>query len=215
MLTNDCTEQHTEIHERQIIGSCLGGGDMKRFNLMVVACVLGLSVNAQASDRIVSEEGLVSYKITDEVAINASLTGVAGDAVKGRSLAINRKKGNCLACHAMPIAEQQFHGETAPTLYGVAARLNEGELRMQIVNSKVTNENTMMPSFYRVTGYNRPGKKFVGKTILSAQEVEDIVAYLVTLNSEETFSEAFATARKQGKSSFEWNNKPYTTQMAN
>jgi sulfur-oxidizing protein SoxX len=110
---------------------------------------------------------------------------VDGDAVKGRKLAINRKKGNCLACHSMPIPEQQFHGETGPSLYGVGNRLSEGELRMQIVNSKVTNEDTMMPAFYRTFGYNSPLKKFVGKTILSTQEVEDIVAYLLTLKTEQ------------------------------
>jgi len=137
------------------------------------------------SHQSVSEEGLVSYIITNEMAINQSLTGVPGDPANGRKVAINRKLGNCLACHAMPIPEQQFHGETGPSLYGVANRLTEGELRMQLVNAKVTNEDTMMPSFYRVTGYNRPDKKFIGKTILSAQEVEDVVAYLLTLNKDE------------------------------
>jgi sulfur-oxidizing protein SoxX len=134
---------------------------------------------------MVRDPGLIPYIIVDEVSIPKSLTGVDGDAVKGRKLAINRKKGNCLACHSMPIPEQQFHGETGPSLYGVGNRLSEGELRMQIVNSKVTNEDTMMPAFYRTFGYNSPLKKFVGKTILSTQEVEDIVAYLLTLKTEQ------------------------------
>ena len=141
--------------------------------------------SAYAASVQVSEPGLVSYTIVDDMAINEPLTDKAGDAANGRKLAINRKKGNCLACHVMPISEQSFHGETAPSLYGVANRLSEGELRLQLVNSKVTNENTMMPSFYRVTGYNRILKKFDGKTILSAQEVEDIVAYLKTLTEEQ------------------------------
>ena len=140
---------------------------------------------AHASSVMVRDPGLIPYIIVDEVSIPQSLTGVDGDAVKGRKLAINRKKGNCLACHAMPIPEQQFHGETGPSLYGVGNRLSEGELRMQIVNSKVTNEDTMMPAFYRTFGYNSPLKKFVGKTILSTQEVEDIVAYLLTLKTEQ------------------------------
>jgi sulfur-oxidizing protein SoxX len=140
---------------------------------------------AHASSVMVRDPGLIPYIIVDEVSIPKSLTGVDGDAVKGRKLAINRKKGNCLACHSMPIPEQQFHGETGPSLYGVGNRLSEGELRMQIVNSKVTNEDTMMPAFYRTFGYNSPLKKFVGKTILSTQEVEDIVAYLLTLKTEQ------------------------------
>ena len=156
---------------------------MKKMTLTLAAILCAGS--AYAASVQVSEPGLVSYTIVDDMAINEPLTDAAGDAANGRKLAVNRKKGNCLACHVMPIAEQSFHGETAPSLYGVGNRLSEGELRLQLVNSKVTNENTMMPSFYRVTGYNRILKKFDGKTILSAQEVEDIVAYLKTLTEEQ------------------------------
>ena len=156
---------------------------MKKMTLTLVAILCAGS--AYAASVQVSEPGLVSYTIVDDMAINEPLTDTAGDAANGRKLAVNRKKGNCLACHVMPISEQSFHGETAPSLYGVGNRLSEGELRLQLVNSKVTNENTMMPSFYRVTGYNRILKKFDGKTILSAQEVEDIVAYLKTLTEEQ------------------------------
>lgn len=156
---------------------------MKKMTLTLAAILCAGSAHAASVQ--VSEPGLVSYTIVDDMAINEPLTDTAGDAANGRKLAVNRKKGNCLACHVMPISEQSFHGETAPSLYGVGNRLSEGELRLQLVNSKVTNENTMMPSFYRVTGYNRILKKFDGKTILSAQEVEDIVAYLKTLTEEQ------------------------------
>ncbi len=158
---------------------------MKAFIFILLAGFAATWSFANASSVMVRDPGLIPYIIVDEVSIPESLTGVDGDAVKGRKLAINRKKGNCLACHAMPIPEQQFHGETGPSLYGVGNRLSEGELRMQIVNSKVTNEDTMMPAFYRTFGYNSPLKKFVGKTILSTQEVEDIVAYLLTLKTEQ------------------------------
>lgn len=156
---------------------------MKKLTLTLAAILCAGS--AYAASVQVSEPGLVSYTIVDDMAINEPLTDTVGDAANGRKLSVNRKKGNCLACHVMPISEQSFHGETAPSLYGVGNRLSEGELRLQLVNSKVTNENTMMPSFYRVTGYNRILKKFDGKTILSAQEVEDIVAYLKTLTEEQ------------------------------
>ena len=154
------------------------------FYSIVGVVALGVTA-AHSSSVMVRDAGLVPYEIVDDVAIQKSLTGVAGDAVNGRKVAISRKKGYCLACHAMPIPEQQFHGETAPTLYGVGNRLNEGELRLQLVNSKVTNDSTMMPSFYRTFGYNRPLKKFVGKSILTAQEVEDVVAYLKTLKTDQ------------------------------
>ena len=122
-----------------------------------------------------------SVAITDGVSIDKSLTGKAGDAKKGRSLAIHRKKGNCLACHAMPIPEQAFHGNIGPNLAGVANHYSEGELRLRLVDPKVINKDTIMPAFYKKTGLSRVLKKFKGKTVLGAQDIEDIIAYLMTL----------------------------------
>lgn len=136
-----------------------------------------LSTSAMAQE----QEKLVDYKVVNGSSIPTSLTGKTGDPVKGRKHAINRKKGNCLACHVMPIPEQTFHGEVGPDLNGAASRLLEGEIRLQIVNSKIVNPDTIMPAFYRNTGFHRVMKKFKGKSILSAQEVEDIVAYMMTL----------------------------------
>ena len=123
---------------------------------------------------------LVKYKIVKN-SIPQSLTGKKGDAKKGRRWVINRKLGNCLACHKMPIPEQPYHGVIAPDLRGVASRMTEGEIRLRVVNSKQINPDTIMPAFYRNTGFHRVMKKFKGKTILTAQQVEDIVAYLMTL----------------------------------
>lgn len=115
-------------------------------------------------------------------AVAASLTGAAGDAANGRKVFANRKQGNCLACHTnSEMPEQSFHGEVGPTLDGVADRWNEGELRGILVNSKNTFDGTIMPSFYRLANGVRPLKKFDGKTILSAEQVEDVLAYLQTL----------------------------------
>ncbi len=124
---------------------------------------------------------LVSYKIVDGSSIPQSLTGKPGDSARGRKVAINRRKGNCLGCHKMPIPEEQFHGEVGPDLAGVGSRYQEGELRLQVVNSKVINPDTIMPAFYRNSGFHRVMKKFQGKTIISAQDVEDVVAYMMTL----------------------------------
>lgn len=117
-----------------------------------------------------------------EGAVTASLTGVAGDAANGRKVFANRKQGNCLACHVnTDLSEQPFHGEVGPPLDGVAGRWEEAQLRGILVNSKNTFEGSIMPSFYRMTNGARPLKKFDGKTILSAQQVEDVLAYLKTL----------------------------------
>ena len=139
-----------------------------------IAIVGFTAASAEAGDA-------AKYKVIDENSIPKSLTGKPGEAANGRKVAINRKKGNCLACHKMPIPEQQFHGEVGPDLAGVGSRYSVGEIRLRVVNPKILNEATIMPSFYRTDGYHRVLKNFKGKSIISAQEVEDIVAYLVTL----------------------------------
>lgn len=142
---------------------------------ITVASVVGLLVSsAYAAES-------VNYDVVDGSSIPKSLSGKPGDPVNGRKVAINRKKGNCLACHKMPIPEQQFHGEVGPELEGVASRYSVGELRLRVVDPKVLNEATIMPAFYKSKGFHRVLKGFEGKSILTAQEVEDIVAYLATL----------------------------------
>ena len=121
--------------------------------------------------------------VADEYgAVTLSLTGVSGDPVNGRKVFMNRKQGNCLACHVnSEMSEQTFHGAVGPVLDGVADRWTAAELRGMLVNSKKVFEGTIMPAFYKDNGYNRILKKFAGKTILKAQQVEDVLAYLQTL----------------------------------
>jgi sulfur-oxidizing protein SoxX len=125
---------------------------------------------------------VADYEVADGVSIEKSLTGSAGDAAKGRAAMINRKQGNCLACHAISaLSDQPYHGETGPSLDGVADRYTAGELRLRIVDAEQVIPGTMMPSFYRNTGFTRVRKGFEGKSILNAEQVEDILAFLLTL----------------------------------
>ena len=118
----------------------------------------------------------------EDFAISEPLGGLKGDPDRGRKLVIDRKKGNCLACHQMPIPEEDFHGTIAPPLVGVGGRYNEGQLRLRVVDIKQINPASLMPSFYKQPDkLNRVAKEFQGKTPLTAQEVEDVVAYLETL----------------------------------
>lgn len=126
------------------------------------------------------EGSAAKYAIVDN-AIDQSLTGQVGDPRKGRALAMGRKKGNCLACHEMPIPEADDHGRIGPALYDVASRLSAGEIRLRIVDPKQVNPHTIMPAFHKTEGLHRVLEKFQGKTILTAREVEDVVAYLGTL----------------------------------
>lgn len=115
------------------------------------------------------------------LAIPEPLGGLKGDPERGRELAVARDKGNCLACHPMPVPEHSDHGTIGPPLHGVADRLDAGQLRLRVVDEKQINPETIMPGFYRhPRHFNRPlsGRN---RTLLTAQEVEDVVAYLMTL----------------------------------
>ena len=115
-------------------------------------------------------------------AVEGSLSGKAGDAAEGRKVFMARKLGNCLACHEnSDIPEQPFHGEVGPMLDGAGDRWSEAELRGIVANAKEVFPDTIMPGFYVDAGFNRTLEKFEGKSILSAQQVEDVVAYLLTL----------------------------------
>jgi sulfur-oxidizing protein SoxX len=114
-------------------------------------------------------------------AIAQSLTGQPGDAARGRAIVLNRQVGLCLLCHSGPFPEERFQGNLAPSLAGAGSRWSEGQLRLRIVDAARLNPATIMPPYYRTEGLERVAKAFVGKTILSAAQVEDVIAYLATL----------------------------------
>ena len=120
---------------------------------------------------------LVPYRVTGD-AIVAPLTADAGHSERGREIFAGRD-GNCFLCHTVP--EGRFMGNLASPLAGVGARLSEGQLRLRIVDSARLNRNTIMPSYYRVDGLNQVAAAWRGKPILTAQQIEDAVAYLRTL----------------------------------
>ena len=129
--------------------------------IVAVACLAGA---AQAQD-----------------AIPESLTGAKGDPARGRAIVANRQVGLCLLCHSGPFPEERFQGELAPDLKGAGARWSEGQLRLRIVDSSRINPTSIMPAYHRTDGLTRVAPTFRGKSILTAEQIEDIVAYLVTL----------------------------------
>ena len=124
-------------------------------------------------------------------AVEVSLSGTPGDVENGKVL-MNKGAGNCIACHAVDaLSDLPFHGEVGPPLDGVADRWSEAELRGIVANAKMMFEGTIMPSFYKTEGYVRPGDAYTGKAaqgdlapLLTAQEVEDVVAFLQTLKED-------------------------------
>jgi L-cysteine S-thiosulfotransferase len=130
---------------------------------------------------------LVDYEIVGGTSIPNSLTGEAGDSERGRAVTSERKLGNCLACHQIPaLSDEPFHGNVGPSLAGVANRYKEGELRLWVVDPKMRNPETIMPAFYRSTGLFRVMPEYEGRPILSAGQVEDVLAFLLTLTEEST-----------------------------
>lgn len=128
-------------------------------------------------------------KFDDYGAVEQSLTGVAGDPAMGAKIMASKKMGNCIACHEVTaLNDAPFHGEVGPLLDGIGDVRNVAELRGILVNSKMTFEGTVMPAYYKVDGFNRPGNGYTGKAadgpldpLLSAQQIEDVVAFLSTL----------------------------------
>jgi sulfur-oxidizing protein SoxX len=110
-----------------------------------------------------------------------SLTGAKGDPARGRAIVANRQVGLCLLCHSGPFPEERFQGDLAPDLRGAGSRWSEGQLRLRIVDPARVNPDTIMPAYHRTDGLVRVAPAWRGKPILSAAQVEDVVAYLMTL----------------------------------
>jgi L-cysteine S-thiosulfotransferase len=127
-------------------------------------------------------ETLVEYRIVNG-AIPEPLTDQAGDAERGRRIVLDREGGDCFICHAMPLPQRQFHGTVGPPLDGVGSRYPAGELRLRLVDPKAFNPETIMPAYYKVEGLHRVLARYRGQPILTAQQVEDVVAYLLTLQA--------------------------------
>ena len=120
-------------------------------------------------------------KVTDGEVIVDSLSGAPGDPARGRLIVLSRQSGLCILCHSGPFPEERFQGNLAPDLAASAARLSEGQLRARIVDASRFNPDTIMPPYFRKDHFTRIAPQFAGKTILTAQEIEDVVAFLVSL----------------------------------
>jgi sulfur-oxidizing protein SoxX len=144
-------------------------------------CLLALVVLFAVGTSSFAEEKYLPWQM-ENYAIKLPLGGLSGNAKHGRDIARRKDKGNCLACHGMPIPEEPFHGTVGPPLNGIASRMNAGQIRLRIVDETKVIPSTIMPGFYKnPKEHNRVADEYWGKTVLTAQEVEDVVAYLMTL----------------------------------
>ncbi|MGA2053758.1 MAG: sulfur oxidation c-type cytochrome SoxX [Bradyrhizobium sp.] len=132
-----------------------------------------------ASPGLAFGEELRPYTVVGD-SIAESLTGTPGDATRGRALILERSN-TCILCHSGPFPEEKFQGDLAPNLSGSGSRWSVGQLRLRLVDASRFNPGTIMPSYYRIDGLDRVAANWRDKPILSAGQIEDIVAYLATL----------------------------------
>lgn len=149
-----------------------------------MAVVLVATAIAMSSTTLVLSENpqraIADYAVTGD-AIVEPLTPEAGNAARGRQIVLDRETGNCLICHKVPEPTEPFQGDLAPDLGGIGRRLTAGQIRLRLVDESRLNPQTLMPPYYRVDGLNRVAARYRSKPVLTAQEIEDVVAYLGTL----------------------------------
>ena len=142
--------------------------------MKLLALALGIAAVA------VQAQGLVPYSVVGD-AVPVALTPVPGDAARGRGLVASRQVGLCLLCHSGPIPEERFQGNLAPDLTGTGGRWSEGQLRLRLIDARRLNPESLMPAYYRTEGLARVAIAAQGKSLFTAQQIEDVVAYLTTL----------------------------------
>lgn len=114
-------------------------------------------------------------------AIPDRLGGLAGDPERGRAVVLDRRAGNCLICHRVPVPDELFQGDLGPDLSGVGDRLTPGEIRLRLVDAARINPSTLMPPYYRTSGLRHVPERYRGRAVLDAQAIEDAVSWLATL----------------------------------
>ena len=143
---------------------------------LLAALLVALALSGAAH----SDDELVPYRIIDGT-IPAPLTAQPGDPERGRRIVLDRDGGDCTICHAMPLPQREFHGTVGPPLDGIGRRATPGALRLRLVDPKALHTDTIMPAYYKVAGLHRVLDRYRARPILTAQQIEDVIAYLLTL----------------------------------
>ena len=181
----DCGS-HRQTHSLAAVGQArlYAGQGLIGFTRAIVA-VGAVAIGAAVVSTIAAAQALVPFEVTGDE-ISKALTAEPGNPARGLTIATSTNEGACLLCHVVPGSTQRFMGNVAPTLAGVGARLNAAQLRLRIVDSTRINPNSPMPAYYRIDGLNQVASAYRGKPVLSAAQVEDLVAWLATLKEAPT-----------------------------
>ncbi|HEU5091447.1 MAG TPA: sulfur oxidation c-type cytochrome SoxX, partial [Nitrospira sp.] len=147
---------------------------------LIVVCLTVLPGTDVRSSLAETEKVQIHYTVKDG-AIVEPLTRTAGDSDRGKQIVLDRERGDCLVCHTVPLPDRQMHGTVGPLLDGVGSRYSAEALRLRLVDSKVINPQSLMPAYHRVSKLYRVLKPYRDRPLLTAQEIEDVIAYLSTL----------------------------------
>ena len=145
----------------------------------MVKAVFVLAAGALIAACMTAPQAAERYEVRGD-AIPEPLTAAPGDASRGREVVIGRD-ANCLLCHSIPETGQRFMGNVAPPLSAVGTRLSPGQIRLRVVDPTLLKPDVAMPAYYRTRDLDRVAEPFRGKTVLTAQQIEDVVTYLSTL----------------------------------
>jgi L-cysteine S-thiosulfotransferase len=149
-----------------------------RLQVMRAALVLLTAAVCVAGAR--ADSAVVDFEVAGD-SIPAPLTAAKSDAARGRAIVANRQVGLCLLCHSGPFPEERFQGNLAPSLAGAGARWSTGQLRLRLVDARRVNPQTIMPPYHRSDGLVGVNAASLGRPLLTAQQIEDVVAFLSTL----------------------------------
>jgi sulfur-oxidizing protein SoxX len=152
---------------------------MKGRRALAALALLGVSSTVLQTAAAATDD-IAPYVVAGD-AIAQPLTTTPGDPARGRAIVANRQVGLCLLCHTGPFPEERFQGNLAPDLGGAGARWSAGQLRLRLVDGRRLDPQTLMPSYHRADGLTRVGPAWQGKPVLTAQQIEDVVAFLATL----------------------------------
>ena len=153
---------------------------MARLRVPILLLALVVTMLSEGVGAVESTQAIVAFRVVAD-GIPEPLGGVPGDVTRGRALIVAREAANCVLCHAIPDPGVRFSGDLGPSLAGVGGRFTASQLRLRVADYLRVQPGTIMPSYYKIDGLDRVAPAYRGKPILSAAEVEDVVAYLTTL----------------------------------
>lgn len=125
----------------------------------------------------------VEYAIEGDT-IAEPLTAAKGRPQAGKEIFVARDAGHCVLCHRVDLLDAPFQGDVGPDLSNLGGRLTAGQIRLRIVDASALNPASVMPPYYRTEGLAQVGEEYRGRPALTAEEIEHLVAFLVSLDGE-------------------------------